>query len=69
MQIKAIRKNKKMSQIELASKAGITQAYLSALETGIKRNPSLKILDSIASALGVTLNELLFGTRRERDAS
>lgn len=59
--IKSIRKKRNLSQVELAKKAGITQAYLSLLETGQKKNPSLKTLSNLAGALNVPISELLKG--------
>lgn len=59
MTIKDIRVRRKMSQMELAKKAMITQAYLSQLENGKKANPSLKTLSRLASALSVPVQELL----------
>ena len=48
-----------MTQLGLASKSGIAQGYISALEAGEKKNPSIKILRSLAKALGVPVTELL----------
>lgn len=69
MRIKSIRKQLNMSQVELADKSGITQAYLSALENGVKRNPSLKTLGSIANALDVQVTELIYDFEGQKDAS
>ncbi|MGC8733198.1 MAG: helix-turn-helix domain-containing protein [Halothiobacillaceae bacterium] len=41
----------------MAEKAGISKAYLSQIETG-KRTGVAKTLKALASALGVTINEL-----------
>lgn len=46
-----------MTSERLAYEKGISKGYLSDLENG-KRLPSLKILERIAKALGVTLREL-----------
>jgi transcriptional regulator with XRE-family HTH domain len=48
------------SQEELASATGLDRTYISGIERG-KRNPTLKIICRIASALGVTPSELLDG--------
>lgn len=69
MQIKTIRKRLSMSQSELAEKAGITQAYLSALETGSKTNPSLKTLKSIADVMEVEVVDLIYAKAGAQDAS
>lgn len=55
--IRAIRTIKGISQEELASKAGVHRTYLGGIERG-ERNPSLKNIAAIASALDVSLSEL-----------
>ena len=60
MRIKYLRTQKKWSQEDLALEAEVNKNYLSDLERGI-RNPTLKIVEKIASALDVTLEELFKG--------
>jgi transcriptional regulator with XRE-family HTH domain len=48
-----------MNQPELAKKVKVRTAYISALEAGKRRNPSLVVLKEIAKALGVPVTELL----------
>ena len=55
--VKAWREYRGFTQDTLAEKAGISKAYLSQIETG-KRTGVAKTLKALASALGVTLNEL-----------
>ncbi|SCC95818.1 Transcriptional regulator, XRE family [Thiomonas sp. X19] len=55
--VKAWREYRGFTQDALAEKAGISKAYLSQIETG-KRTGVAKTLKALASALGVTLNEL-----------
>ena len=55
--IRPLRKWRKLTQEELAEKAGITQAYLSELETGRKVG-NVATLRSIASALGVGIEDV-----------
>jgi transcriptional regulator with XRE-family HTH domain len=57
--LKRLRKKKGMSQLELAGKAGLPHGYVSELEAGKKKNPSLKVLQKLARALGVTVSQLL----------
>jgi transcriptional regulator with XRE-family HTH domain len=57
--VKTLRKAKGMTQVELAAKAKVTQAYLAQLEAGTRKNPSLEILNRLAKALGVPVTELL----------
>jgi transcriptional regulator with XRE-family HTH domain len=47
------------SMAELAKKANVTDAYISQLETGKRKNPSLEVLKRIARALGVPVTERL----------
>ncbi|MBR3674918.1 MAG: helix-turn-helix transcriptional regulator [Bacilli bacterium] len=55
-----LRKEKKLSQIDLAADAMMAKSYLSELERG-KRNPSVLVLSRLAAALGTTLEELFKG--------
>lgn len=64
--IREIRHLRQLSQEELAARASIHVTYLSALECG-KRNPSLAIFFSIASALGVAPADLFQSTTRGRN--
>jgi len=48
-----------MTQAELAKKATVAQGYISALEAGEKRNPSVAVIKKLAKALGVPVTELL----------
>jgi DNA-binding Xre family transcriptional regulator len=48
-----------MTQAELARKAKLTEAYVSQLFQGKRKNPSLEVLKRIAKALGVPVTELL----------
>jgi transcriptional regulator with XRE-family HTH domain len=57
--IKRYRAAKKLSQEQLAQKAGITYSTLAKLESGANKNPTVKTLQHIARVLGVTLDELM----------
>lgn len=50
-----LRKSKGMNQKELASKAGISQNYLSNIEKGF-RNPSGRVALRLSSVLGFDMN-------------
>ena len=58
--IKYLRSLVKWSQEDLALEAGVNKNYLSDLERG-NRNPTVKVLAKIASALEITLEELFKG--------
>jgi len=55
--IATIRKNKKMSQQELAESVGCSYWWLNKIENG-KRNPGLSLSIKIADKLNVTLNDI-----------
>jgi transcriptional regulator with XRE-family HTH domain len=56
--IRVFRTQLRISQKELAGRAGITPSFLSLVESE-RRLPSLKVIERIASALGV-VSEVLF---------
>ena len=57
MRIRFLRKQRNLSIEDLALEAGVNKNYLSDLERGM-RNPSLKILSKIATALKISISEL-----------
>lgn len=59
--IKEIREQKDMTQEELAEKSGVSRVTISGLENGTDRNTTSKTLIRIASALGVTVDQIFFG--------
>lgn len=59
MDLRWFRKQANLTQVELARRVGVTQTYISELETGKKDSPSLRLLSRIAAELGVTIPELL----------
>ena len=56
--IKALREERKLSQIELSTKASISQPYLHDLENN-HRGAKPETLQRIANALGVDVSELM----------
>ena len=60
MRIRYLRTQKKWSQEDLALEADINKNYISDLERGM-RNPTLKIMEKIAVALEISLEELMKG--------
>lgn len=57
--IKEIREHKKMSKSELARLIGVSPAYITMLENGTKKNPSIDTLKKISNALNIPLSEFL----------
>ena len=58
--IRYLRKQKKMSQLDLSLESGVNKNYISDLEKG-RRNPSVLILNRIAIALNIDLATLFKG--------
>jgi transcriptional regulator with XRE-family HTH domain len=56
--LRSLRKEKGWSQEAFADEAGIHRTYVSDLERGA-RNPSITLVDKLASALGVKAGRLL----------
>jgi len=48
-----------LSQLALAQRVGVSDAYITQLETRARINPSLHVLKKLAKALGVSLAELV----------
>jgi transcriptional regulator with XRE-family HTH domain len=62
LNVQRLRRAKDYSQEELAHRADIHQTYLSGVERG-RRNPSIQVLERIAKALSVDIEEFF---RRRR---
>ena len=56
--MKRLRAENNWSQEELADRSGLHRTYISGVERGV-RNPTLTVLDKIATALNVTPAELV----------
>ena len=57
--LRRARQVKGWTQAELARRAQVQQGYLSALERGQKTNPSMALLERLASALGTNVSRLM----------
>ncbi|MBT2688464.1 helix-turn-helix domain-containing protein [Bacillus sp. ISL-47] len=57
--IKNLRIKKGYSINELSEKAEVSKSYLSYIERGIQKNPSLQVLSRIAKTLDANLEDLL----------
>jgi transcriptional regulator with XRE-family HTH domain len=67
--IRFLRTGKDWSLSDLEQKSGVSKAYLSDLENGSAGRPNIQYIYSIATALGVTLDELLNEGGRRTSAS
>jgi transcriptional regulator with XRE-family HTH domain len=56
--LKKVRKEKNVTQVTLSEKAGIETTYLSDLENA-KKEPCLRVIDMLATGLGVSMSDLL----------
>lgn len=54
------RRQKDLSQEELGERADLHRTYISSVERGI-RNPTITVLHRIASALDMTVSQLMDG--------
>lgn len=59
--VKQLRRKNKLSQEDLAKKAGITYSTLIKIESGANKNPTLDTLKKISLALNKTIDELIGG--------
>ena len=57
--IARLRKRRGLTLLALAKRIGTSEAYVSMLESGVRKNPSLSTVKKLAKALGVTAAELL----------
>jgi transcriptional regulator with XRE-family HTH domain len=63
--IKNLRKNKNLSQTELAQLMGLTSGAMSAIEVG-KNNPTAELLIKLSDFFNVSTDYLLKGVESER---
>lgn len=64
--ISLIRKNRGMTQEQLAEKAELSNIYISHIENS-RSIPSLETLMKLCSALDITPDELLLGTKQDME--
>jgi len=61
--VRALRTGRGLTQLRLAERSGISRPSIANVEAG-RQNLSLRQLCALASAFGVTVDELLSGTDR-----
>lgn len=66
--IRALRKCKKMNQLDLGQLSGLDRAYISSIEQG-KKNITIGSAYRIACALGVSIDEIISGKQELIDVS
>jgi len=57
--ITKLRERQGLTQRDLAKRAKVTAAYVAMIETGVRKSPSLAVLERLAKALGVPVTALL----------
>ena len=67
--IKFHRKRKGLTISQLASNSGCNQATISELESGNLNNPSARIITGLSKALSVSTDELLIGTKPQKEGN
>lgn len=58
IRLKTLRKEKGLSQEELALKSGLNRPYISAIEKG-NRNVSLEVMEKLAGAMDIEIRGLI----------
>lgn len=66
--VRALRKERRLSQEALAGKAGLHTTYLGAIERG-EKNVSIETLERIAVGLGVKIYDILVCLAQEIDVA
>lgn len=59
--IKQLRLEKSLTLSELAERSGVAKSYLSKIERSIQSNPSIQLLEKLADALSVSIDDILYG--------
>lgn len=58
--MREIRKEKGITLTEIANKTGISIGYLSHLENGTRKNPSIEMMDKISKYLDKSVSDVFF---------
>jgi len=65
--VRRLRKERGLSQEDFATDSGFDRGYISGVERGV-RNPSILVLERIATALGADVADLLDADKASRFA-
>ncbi|GIM29864.1 hypothetical protein CPJCM30710_25300 [Clostridium polyendosporum] len=66
--LKKYRTEKKLSKKHLGKLSGVPRPYISQMESGIYKNPSLIVICKLCKTLGITPNDLIPKECYSRDA-
>jgi len=61
--VKKVREQKGWSQDRLSEETGLHRTYISGIERGV-RNPTIKIVQQLATALGVEIQDLFIDSNK-----
>ena len=64
--IKQLRMEKGITLSTLADRSSVSKSYLSYIERGLQKNPSIQVLEKIADVLNVDVNYLLHDQADEK---
>ncbi|WP_282937764.1 helix-turn-helix domain-containing protein [Paenibacillus sp. RC67] len=64
--VRKLRLERGLSLSELSQASGVAKSYLSTLERNIQSNPSIQLLDKIADALDISLEQLVQPEAKEQ---
>lgn len=56
--VRQYRKEAGLSQEQLGNQSGLGRSYISSLERGVERNPSLRTIERIAKVLKVKVSDI-----------
>lgn len=59
IRIKELRKQRNMTQRQLALRSGVAKSYINELEKGKYNNPGAEVLCKLAKALRCNINDLI----------
>ncbi|WHY12589.1 helix-turn-helix domain-containing protein [Peribacillus frigoritolerans] len=57
--VKSLREEREMSISELSTKSGVAKSYISSLERNLQTNPTILVLEKIASVFSINVDVLL----------
>ncbi|UTE77539.1 helix-turn-helix domain-containing protein [Rossellomorea sp. KS-H15a] len=63
--IKGLREEMGLTINELANLSNVSKSYISSIERGIQKNPSIKVLRKIATSMDSSLEEILSTDKRK----
>ena len=63
MRLRELREEAGITQTLLAKKARVSVVYISLLESGKRKNPSMDVILRLADCLGVNVEQLLRGKK------